>query len=279
MRNTLVFFGLLCAFELSAQTGINEMAPKASLHINKQTGADEVVGMLFPRLPASQLASVLDSDYDGVMVFVTEPAANPTGILREVTRRGYYFFDIQKNIWSQMGKRYANLIEEDQLIYAQVYRNGFFHLTYPGNSTNNSTYIDNYLTWNGINGTPGASALAIDADRSTIVLPKGHLFRVTALISIVSASRAGYVAAQFESRTPGANLAVSSLGYIETINEPYQEGGVAYPTAVVDTHNQAIRIALNAKVYGHTFRDRNLVIGGSESDDTYYYTQLIIEEL
>lgn len=277
MRNTLAVLAVLPLFPLYGQSGINELKPKVSLHINKSEGTQRAVGVLFPRIPASELATVITPEYDGVLVYVTEAAQNPTGVLREVTRRGYYYYDKTKNIWSPLGKRFSNIIEENQLIYAKISRNGNFNLSYPSNN-NSVNFANNFLTWHQIEGTPAANQIRIDADQTTLRFPKGHLFKITAMISIVEARRAGYVVTRFESQT-AAPLAVSSWGYLETGNEAYQDGGVVYATTVFNTYNQEMAIRLNAPVYGHVFGNRNLVLAGSENQDAYYYTHLIVEEL
>ncbi len=277
MRNLLICLYLLIALNIKAQTGINEQAPKASLHINKQNTTDEVVGMLFPKLAASQLPTTVNPDYDGVMVYVNDIDINPSGVLREVSRRGYYYFDTSKQAWSSIGKRYTNIIEEDKLIFAYVYRQGFFNLTA---NSGGSIFSNNYLTWSGIEGTPQASSLRLSTDQTTVFFPKGHLFRVTAMISIVNASKPGNITSKFETNASSASsLLLSTLGYIETINEPYSGGGVAYAMAVVDTHNQEVGLRLNTKFSMSSSGSATASIGGSESDDQYHYSHLIIEEL
>ncbi|MBW3520269.1 hypothetical protein [Flavobacterium sp. NKUCC04_CG] len=277
MKNTALLFVFLVLGPFYGQTGINEHEPKVSLHINKQEGTQEAVGVLFPRMPARELAGVVGSEYDGVLIYVTEAAQNPNGVLREVIRRGYYYYDSRQGIWSPLGKRYTNIIEDDELIFAKISRSGDFNLNYPSNN-NSANFVNNYLTWHQIEGTPASNNLRIDADQTTLRFPKGHLFKITAMISIVGARRPGYVVTRFESQTT-APLAVSSWGYLETGNEAYQDGGVVYATTVINTHSQAMAIRLNAPVYGHSFGNRNLVLAGSENQDAYYYTHLIVEEL
>lgn len=277
MKNILIYLSL-CFFVLStkAQTGINERAPKASLHINKQNTTDEIVGMLFPKMPASQLATTTDSGHDGVMVYVNDIDINPTGVLREVTRRGYYFFDKSKQAWSAIGRRYINIIEEDKLIYAQVYRQGFFSLSASGGNN----FSNNYLTWSGINGTPQASSLKISSDSKTVIFPQGHLFRVTAMICIANASKPGNLTSKFETtNSSGSELLLSTMGYIETINEPYAGGGVVYAMAVINTHENEVGIRLNTKFQSSSSGNTNVSIAGSETDDSFYYSHLIVEEL
>ncbi|MCP1996746.1 hypothetical protein [Flavobacterium sp. HSC-61S13] len=277
MKNVFIAFLLLCCCNLNAQIGINEREPKVSLHINKQTSDDQAVGVLFPRLPADQLSTRLAGELDGVLVYVTEPASNLTGALREVVQRGYYYYDANSNIWSLLGRRNTNIIEEDGLIYAKISRNGRYALKYPSNN-NNTNFVDNFLTWHAIQGTPKSNLISIDADQTTIRFPKGHLFKITAMISIVSANKPGYVVTRFESQS-SKPLEVSSWGYLETNNEAYQDGGVAHATTVIDTHSQEMAIRLNAPVYGHRSGNRFLEIAGNENEDPYYYTHLIIEEL
>lgn len=277
MKHTVLLFVFLVMSPFYGQTGINEFAPKVSLHINKQQENNQAVGVLFPRMPASELASVIAPEYDGVMVYVTEPAQNPSGVLREVIRRGYYYYDSHQRIWSPLGRRYFNSIEEDKLIYAKVSRNGSFNLRYPSNN-NSTNFANNYLTWHQVEGTAASDNVKIDPDQTTIRFPKGRLFKVTAMISIVGASRAGYVVTRFESQT-AAPLVVSSWGYLETGNEAYQDGGVVHATAVINTHNQEMAIRLNAPIYGHVYGNRNLVLAGSEDQDAFYYSHLIVEEL
>lgn len=277
MKYTVVIFALLGMTVVYGQSGINEQKPKVSLHINKQEDDDQAVGVIFPRLPASGLATVVGSEYDGVMVYVRTEAANPRGVLKEVTGRGYYFYDRDKNIWSPLGRRYSNIIEQDGLIYAKISREGQFVLRYPSNNSG-PNFTNNFLTWHSVTGTPAASQIKIDRDQMTLRFPKGHLFKITAMISIVGASRPGYVVTRFESQT-AAPLLVSSWGYIETGDEAYQDGGVVYATAVINTHNEEMAIRLNAPVYRHVFGNRNLVVAGSESQDEYYFTHLIVEEL
>ncbi|MCP1996483.1 hypothetical protein [Flavobacterium sp. HSC-61S13] len=276
MKNIFIFLSLWFVLSVKAQTGINERAPKASLHINKQNTADEIVGVLFPILPASELATTTDSEHDGVMVYVNEIDIIPVGVLREVTRRGYYYFDKSKQAWTAIGRRYINIIEEDKLIYAQVYRQGFFNL----NSSGGINFANNYLTWNGINGTPQSSSLKISSDNRTVIFPKGHLFRVTAMICITNASKPGNVTSRFETtNSSGTGLLLSTMGYIETINEPYAGGGVAYAMAVVNTHENEVGIRLNTKFQSSSSGSATISIAGSETNDSFYYSHLIVEEL
>ncbi|MCV9934509.1 hypothetical protein OIU80_19690, partial [Flavobacterium sp. LS1R47] len=239
---------------------------------------DIVVGVLFPKITGNELASDVSSQYDGVIVYVTEPASNPIGATLEVDSKGYYYYDKVQNSWMAIGKKYNNIIESSNLIYAQVSRTGTFKLNYPSNN-NNTNFANNYLPWNSIEGTPGSSQIKIDSnDPSLLIFPKGHLFRITAMISIVSATKPGYVVTKFESHT-AVPLPLSTWGYIETTSEAYQEGGVIYATTVINTVNQEMTIKLNAPVYGHSAGNRGFVLGGSEADDPFYTSYLVVEEL
>lgn len=290
MKKILIIFSLFVFItNTQAQTGINTLKPNTSFEVAKQSEDNQVVGVLFPRSSGDDLATLVDSSFDGTIVYVTSAASNPSGATTDVLNKGYYHFNAQTKRWSLLGRKYDNIIEENNLIYAQVKREGTLRLHYPGNTSNSNDVQNNYVPWNSIEGTPAAIetinnesgqevSIPLGINGSVIFLPKGHVFRITAMVSIVSASKPGYVVAKFEAN-PSNSLLASTLGYIETANELYQEGGVAYPVAVVDTSKNSVLLQLNAAVHGHSTRDRGLVLGGGENDDPYYTTYLVIEEI
>lgn len=292
MKKILFILSLfLFLIKVQAQTGINTTNPGSSLEVASQSGANGVVGVLFPRSSGNDLAKIVDASFDGTIIYVTSPAVNPSDATIQVLNKGYYYYNAKSQRWTLLGGTYDNVIEENLMMYAQVKRQGTLHLQHPnhGNSTDSNQVFDNYVTWHSIEGTPAATktienefgeviSTPIRINGSVITLPKGHVFRVTAMVSIVAATRAGYVVAKFEA-SPSKSILASTYGYIETADEPYQDGGVSYPVAIVDASNENVRLELNAAVHGHRFKNRNLVLAGGESDDPYYTTYLVIEEI
>jgi len=87
----------LIAFNGKAQTGINTINPKATLHIKADdTKPNQAVGVIAPLLTGNQLKAK-DNYYNaaltGTIVYVTS-AANPTSTKTEnVNKEGYYYFN------------------------------------------------------------------------------------------------------------------------------------------------------------------------------------------
>lgn len=97
MKKIFILLVTLTMYSGSAQTGINTMNPKATLHVMEDTTDPNLaVGIIAPLLSGNQLKSkenLYQTSHTGAIVYVTE-AANPTNAFtRHVTKPGYYYFD------------------------------------------------------------------------------------------------------------------------------------------------------------------------------------------
>ncbi|MDP9955332.1 hypothetical protein J2X97_000969 [Epilithonimonas hungarica] len=106
-KQILTSLSFLSFYFVSAQVGINNETPKATLDVTaNKTDATTAEGIIAPRLTADQLFSKNDryaADQKGTMVYVTElmtDSANLIDDTQDVTEVGYYYHDGIK--WNPM---------------------------------------------------------------------------------------------------------------------------------------------------------------------------------
>ena len=93
----LSVFAISISIGLSAQVGINNSAPKATVDITAtNTGATTAEGLIAPRLTGNQIKDK-DAQYTaaqaGTLIYATSAVISPTTKTNKITRSGYYFFD------------------------------------------------------------------------------------------------------------------------------------------------------------------------------------------
>lgn len=98
MNKRIHFFIILLSVSFTyAQVGINTNDPKATLDVIVETqNINKPFGIIAPRITGVQLNNSNDlfgSDQNGTIVFVTSSAETTTGKSKNVTERGYYYFD------------------------------------------------------------------------------------------------------------------------------------------------------------------------------------------
>ncbi len=101
--STLVFLTSL-GFA-SAQVGINQMMPKASLDVKASDQATIVDGVLVPRLTVTELAlkdGIYLADQNGALVFVTA-GVGTAGKTIDIKTPGFYYYDSNTSKWTSMG--------------------------------------------------------------------------------------------------------------------------------------------------------------------------------
>ncbi|MPS72419.1 MAG: hypothetical protein E2590_04630 [Chryseobacterium sp.] len=106
-KRILTSLSFLSFYFVSAQVGINNPEPKATLDVTaKKTDGTTAEGIIAPRLTADQLFSKNDkyaADQKGSIVYVTELMSNSDNLIddtEDVTEIGYYYHDGIK--WNSM---------------------------------------------------------------------------------------------------------------------------------------------------------------------------------
>lgn len=101
MKNIYLLFALIGVFQLNAQVGINNLAPKASLDIKKgvPSGPD---GLLIPRLDQSDVEAIttnLTTDHNSLMIYLNEASTDLTNQYINMDAPGYYYYDQPNDVW------------------------------------------------------------------------------------------------------------------------------------------------------------------------------------
>ncbi|WPO83118.1 hypothetical protein SD427_01910 [Chryseobacterium sp. JJR-5R] len=104
-------FLLAGVFYGSAQVGINNSAPAATLDVTAKTSdGSRAEGMIPPRIPgdalrAANINNIYGSAQNGAIVYVTAgaSAANQIGQTANMSSSGYYYFDSTANVWQKIG--------------------------------------------------------------------------------------------------------------------------------------------------------------------------------
>lgn len=111
MKNILFIICTLIGIPFYAQIGINTTSPKATLDIEALPKDMKAVdGLIAARLTGNQLndrKSKYNVAQEGVIVYVTKPADNPSDKTINVDKEGYYYFD---------GKVWINFINNGNVI-------------------------------------------------------------------------------------------------------------------------------------------------------------------
>ncbi|MGE4512394.1 MAG: hypothetical protein AB7E26_01060 [Chryseobacterium sp.] len=99
MKNILTIVVMLISITISAQVGINNTSPKATLDITaKTTDGSKPEGLIIPKLSGDNIrtataTAVYGAAQKGLIVYASSADTNPTGATANITAAGYYYFD------------------------------------------------------------------------------------------------------------------------------------------------------------------------------------------
>jgi hypothetical protein len=102
-----IFFALaiLATSIASAQVGVGNTSPKATLDITGVSTTTVADGVLVPRYTAAVLATkdnAYGADQNGALVFITD-ASSATGKTADVTAVGFYYYNHATSKWKAVG--------------------------------------------------------------------------------------------------------------------------------------------------------------------------------
>lgn len=104
-KQLFTLFAIATVSTISAQVGINNTSPKATLDVvSKNTNGSTPEGIIAPRLTGDQMKAadlMYGPDQKGAVVYVTAAVGVASTKTANVTNEGYYFFD--GNIWQKLG--------------------------------------------------------------------------------------------------------------------------------------------------------------------------------
>ncbi len=98
MKNILTIVVMLISITISAQVGINNTSPKATLDITAKTSGTKPEGLIIPQLSGDNIhtataTAVYGAAQKGLIVYASSADTNPTGATVNITAAGYYYFD------------------------------------------------------------------------------------------------------------------------------------------------------------------------------------------
>ena len=101
MKKDFIIVGAaLVSLAAQAQVGINTENPKTTLDVVNSAKNTAAEGVMMPRLTGDELKdrdAAYSADQTSAMVYVTAPITSPSAKTRNVTAKGYYYFD--GSIW------------------------------------------------------------------------------------------------------------------------------------------------------------------------------------
>jgi len=96
-KNFIIVSAALVSFTAAqAQVGINTENPKTTLDVVNSAKNTAAEGVMMPRLTGDELKNrdaAYSADQTSAMVYVTSPVTSPSAKTRNVTAKGYYYFD------------------------------------------------------------------------------------------------------------------------------------------------------------------------------------------
>ena len=98
MKKNIILLGSLILSSVAySQVGIDTKEPKATLDVVvKSDKLNKPFGIIAPRVTGIELRNAggqFNADQDGAIVYATSSAETTTGRAKNVTQRGYYYFD------------------------------------------------------------------------------------------------------------------------------------------------------------------------------------------
>ena len=105
MKKIIFAFAVLATSYASAQVGVGNTNPKATLDVTGVSTSTVADGVLVPRFTASVLATkdaAYGADQNGALVFITDPAG-AAGKASEVTAVGFYYYNNTAVKWKAVG--------------------------------------------------------------------------------------------------------------------------------------------------------------------------------
>jgi hypothetical protein len=105
MKKIIFAIAIMATSFASAQVGVGNTDPKATLDVTGVTTATVADGVLVPRFTAATLATkdaAYGADQNGALVFITD-IANATGKTSNVTTVGFHYYDNATSKWKAVG--------------------------------------------------------------------------------------------------------------------------------------------------------------------------------
>ena len=108
MKKNIILLGSLILSSVAySQVGIDTQEPKATLDVVvKSDKLNKPFGIIAPRVTGIELRNAggqFNADQDGAIVYATSSAETTTGRAKNVTQRGYYYFDATLDNGSSLG--------------------------------------------------------------------------------------------------------------------------------------------------------------------------------
>jgi hypothetical protein len=105
MKKIIFAFAVLATSFASAQVGVGNTSPKATLDVTGVSTTTVADGVLVPRYTAATLATkdaAYGADQNGALVFITD-ITGATGKTSNVTAVGFYYYDHATSKWKAVG--------------------------------------------------------------------------------------------------------------------------------------------------------------------------------
>lgn len=143
--------------------------------------------------------------------------------------------------------------------------------------------ISQNVTFNGVLSGINSSNIQIDPTKKHLNFPPNKAYKVTGMIGLrgyrsdgLGSGRPGYVTSQFFLRE-GSPI-ISTIGYTESSNEAYDDGGTTQPIIIFNTGSTGASLYLSARYGGQSAGTDGFFLAG-ETNNNSVGTYIIIEEL